>query len=198
MPEQRTAVFLRVSGDASLDSGVFGMSTCFRQLVFLSPCAPATSPLLASFSFSVLHTPPPPAHHLAPIRDIRRTNSYTKRVAAPATISEKGVDTTDVGRSAWNDAGTWEEVEKTDWCKGKLTEAFRFVLRPFEFGYPSAFSALCRRLVDKSSPGVSAQRYESGQGVCGLSLYNKLNTAVLTTRHQISTTLIQHLPAIQR
>ncbi|CAM9993892.1 unnamed protein product [Scytosiphon promiscuus] len=46
------------------------------------------------------------------------------RVAAPATIMEKGVDTTDIGRSAWNDAGTWEEVEKTEWCKGKLTEAF--------------------------------------------------------------------------
>ncbi|CAN0153996.1 unnamed protein product, partial [Hapterophycus canaliculatus] len=57
------------------------------------------------------------------VQRVRRL-SCTKRVSAPATISEKGVDTADVGRSPWNDAGTWEEVEKTEWCKGKLTEAF--------------------------------------------------------------------------
>lgn len=31
----------------------------------------------------------------------------------------------EAGRSAWNEAGTWEEVEKTDWCKGKITQALR-------------------------------------------------------------------------
>ncbi|CAM9832623.1 unnamed protein product, partial [Pylaiella littoralis] len=45
------------------------------------------------------------------------------RVDVPAVIPDKGVDT-DALRSAWNNAGTWEEVEKTEWCKGKLTEAF--------------------------------------------------------------------------
>ncbi|CBJ32816.1 conserved unknown protein [Ectocarpus siliculosus] len=46
------------------------------------------------------------------------------RVADPASIPEKKEADADAVRSAWNNAGTWEETEKTDWCKGKLTEAF--------------------------------------------------------------------------
>lgn len=53
----------------------------------------------------------------------------------PATISEKensggaDKDSKDDVRSPWNNAGTWEEVEKTEWCKGKLTEALRYFSR---------------------------------------------------------------------
>lgn len=52
------------------------------------------------------------------------------RVSSLAPLQEKGVDAgvpPEAGRSAWNEAGTWEEVEKTDWCKGKITEALRSV-----------------------------------------------------------------------
>eukprot|EP00752_Nemacystus_decipiens_P005276 g4785.t1 len=48
------------------------------------------------------------------------------RVEQPSTIPEKengGAAEKDDVRSPWNNAGTWEEVEKTEWCKGKLTEA---------------------------------------------------------------------------
>lgn len=51
-----------------------------------------------------------------------------QRVAPLAPLQEKGLDAglaPEAGRSAWNDAGTWEEVEKTEWCKGKITEALR-------------------------------------------------------------------------
>lgn len=51
-----------------------------------------------------------------------------QRVSPPPSVLEKSVDSgvpSDATRSAWNEAGTWEEVEKTDWCKGKLTEALR-------------------------------------------------------------------------
>lgn len=53
-----------------------------------------------------------------------------QRVEPQATVSDKenssGADKDDL-RSAWNNAGTWEEVEKTEWCKGKLTEALRYL-----------------------------------------------------------------------
>lgn len=45
---------------------------------------------------------------------------------SPATVQEKGEEPVaggDATRSAWNEAGTWEEVEKTEWCKGKIREA---------------------------------------------------------------------------
>lgn len=59
-----------------------------------------------------------------------------QRVSSLAPLQEKGVDAgvpPEAGRSAWNEAGTWEEVEKTDWCKGKITEALRCVSRTVWF-----------------------------------------------------------------
>ena len=53
-----------------------------------------------------------------------------QRVSSLGPLQEKGVDVgvpPEAGRSAWNEAGTWEEVEKTEWCKEKLTEALRCV-----------------------------------------------------------------------
>ena len=64
-----------------------------------------------------------------PYLPLPRFRGAWQRVEPPSTIAEKenssGADKDDV-RSAWNNAGTWEEVEKTEWCKGKLTEALRY------------------------------------------------------------------------
>ncbi|CAN0106856.1 unnamed protein product, partial [Sphacelaria rigidula] len=48
------------------------------------------------------------------------------RVKSPTNIPERGEEPTAVGdatRSAWNEAGTWEEVNKTEWCKDRITHA---------------------------------------------------------------------------
>lgn len=100
--------------------------------------------------FSVCDHPPRPFHAavvcpLPPPASLAHcVGPLAQRVADPASIPEKKEVDADANRSAWNNAGTWEEMEKTDWCKGKLTEAFRYLL-PLSFPsvlFISAFFAL--------------------------------------------------------
>lgn len=50
--------------------------------------------------------------------------SRSQRVSPPPASLDKVVES-EATRSAWNEAGTWEEVEKTEWCKGKIIKALR-------------------------------------------------------------------------
>ena len=51
----------------------------------------------------------------------------------------------EAGRSAWNEAGTWEEVEKTDWCKERITRALRCALQTVLFAAATAACVATRR-----------------------------------------------------